>query len=75
MKLGKRQISIFVLIGISSSLFYYANNLIQVGKTFSDGILIGFLLGLVFVCSISTFFLFGQMLYLNLRVRQCKEKK
>ena len=75
MKLGKRQIAIFVLLGISSSIFYYTNNLIKVGITFSDGIFIGFLLGLVAVSSLSTIFLFLQMLYINLMVRESKEKK
>ncbi len=73
MKLGKRQTAIFVLLGIGSSLFYYANNLIQVGQTFSDGILVGFLLGLVFICSLSAILLWLQMLYLNLRVRESKK--
>jgi len=75
MKLGKRQTIIFILMGISISLFYYTNNLIQVAESFSDGIFIGFLLCLVLICSMTTVFLWGQMLYLNLRVRQCKKKK
>ena len=75
MKIGKRQTAIFILIGITSSIFYYVGNLIKTGQTFSDGIFVGFLLGLVFIGSLSTVFLWGQMLYLNLRVRQCKEKR
>jgi len=70
MKLGKNQIIIFTLIGLSSTTFYYANKLINTSQgTFSDGILIGFLLGLTFISSISIFYLWIKMLYLNWKVR------
>ena len=69
-KLGKRQITILGLFIISSTLFYYMNNLISVGQTFSDGILVGFLLGIICICSLTILFLWLQMLYLNFKVRQ-----
>ncbi len=68
-KLGKNQIIIFTLIGISSTLFYYTNKLILKGGNFSDGILVGFLLGLIFICSSTILFLWIRMIYLNWKVR------
>ncbi|GBE19391.1 MAG TPA: hypothetical protein ENG87_01830 [Candidatus Pacearchaeota archaeon] len=68
-KLGKRQIKILFLFGISSTIFYYANQILQRGGDFSDGILAGFLIGLVFVLSLAILYLWGEMLYLNWKVR------
>jgi len=70
MKLGKRQIKIICLVGIATALMYYMNNLIQVGQTFSDGILIGFMMGLIAVCSLGAIYLWLEMLWLNWKVRQ-----
>lgn len=69
MKLGQRQIKMLTLIIFSSSLFYYVNNLIFVGGDFSDGILVGFLLGLILVSSFYVCYLFLEMVYLNFKVR------
>ena len=67
-KLGKNQIAIFALVILGSVVFYYANNLINYGgKTYSDGILVGFLLAITFISAISTIFLWLRMLYLNWR--------
>ncbi len=67
-KLGKNQIKIFVLVILGSVVFYYANNLINYGgKTYSDGILVGFLLAITFISAISTIFLLVRMIYLNWR--------
>jgi hypothetical protein len=68
MKLGKRQTAIFVLIGISVSLNFYMNKLIATAQTFSDAILIGFIMGLLLVSSFATLFLWGNILYLNFKV-------
>lgn len=69
MKFGKRQTIIFTLMGIVITIYYYANKLLQTGQTLSDGFLIGFLMGLVFVGSCSILFLWGQMLFSNFKVR------
>ncbi len=69
-KLGKNQATILVLFGLAITFFYYANKTINHGAgTFSDGIFVGFFLGLTFVCSISILFLWGRMLYQNWKVR------
>ncbi len=68
-KLGKNQLVIFGLIVISSTIFYYTNQLIQRGGNFSDGILVGFLLCLVLFCSLTILFLWIRMGYLNWKVR------
>lgn len=70
LKLGKNQKTIFVLVGLSTTFFYYANQFIERGGNFSDGILAGFLLGLTFVCSVSMFYLWGKILHSNHKVRQ-----
>ncbi len=69
MKLGKRQARMFSLLGIETTLFYYMSKFINTGKTFSDGILVGFLMGLVLVCSLVILYTFGEMIYLNFKVR------
>ena len=69
MKLGKRQIRMFTLLGIETTLFYYMNKFINTGQTFSDGILVGFLMGLVFICSLIILYTFGEMVYLNFKAR------
>lgn len=69
MKLGKRQIRMFTMMGINTSLFYYMNKFINTGITFSDGILVGFLMGLLFIGSLITLYTFGEMVYLNFKVR------
>lgn len=69
-KLGKNQTAIFILFGLATTFFYYANKTINTSVgTFSDGIFVGFFLGLTFVCSISILFLWGRMLYQNWKVR------
>ena len=67
MKLGKRQTGIFVLIGISSSSMYYATRLREVGSSFSDGIFIGFLSCITLLGSLGVLYLWGDMLYKNLK--------
>jgi hypothetical protein len=70
MKLGKNQSAIFILFGLATTFFYYANKTINHSQgTFSDGIFAGFFLGLTFICSLCIMFLFGRMLYLNFKVR------
>lgn len=69
-KLGKRQKRIFVLIGISSTTFYYMNLLINKGGNFSDGFLAGVLAGLTFGLSIIIFYTWVEMVYLNFKVRK-----
>ncbi len=69
MKLGKRQIRMFTMLGINTSLFYYMNKFINTGQTFSDGILVGFLMGLLFIGTLITLYTFGEMIYLNFKVR------
>ena len=70
MKLGKRQTRMFTLMGINVSLFYYMSKFINTGITFSDGILVGFLMGLVFICSLIVLYTFGEIVYLNFKVRK-----
>ncbi len=69
MKLGKRQVRMFTLMGINTTLFYYMNKFINAGITFSDGILVGFLMGLLFMGTLITLYTFGEMVYLNFKVR------
>ena len=69
MKLGKRQTRMFTLLGINITLFYYMSKLINTGQTFSDGILVGFLMAFVLICSLGILFTFGEMVYLNFKAR------
>ena len=70
MKLGKRQTRMFTLLGINITLFYYMSKFINTGQTFSDGILVGFLMGLVFICSLIILYTFGEIIYLNFKIRK-----
>ncbi len=70
-KLGKNQIMIFALFGIATICSYYANNLMNVSDgSFSDGIMVGFLSGIVFIASLSIMYLWLRMLILNFKVRK-----
>lgn len=68
MKLGKRQTAVFALLGVSFSLNYYMQSLILRAQTFSDGILIGFVMGLLAISSLTTIYLWLRIIYLNLKV-------
>lgn len=72
-RLGKNQIAIFSILGLATTFFYFANKQISIGGGFSEGIFVGFFLGLTFICSLVILFLFGRMLYLNFRLRLNKE--
>ncbi len=66
MKLGKNQLMIFILLGLSTTTYYYVNKLINTSQgTFSDGILVGFLLCLTFIFCLAIMFLWIRMIYLN----------
>ena len=69
MKLGKRQIRMFTLMGINITLFYYMSKFINTGVNFSDGILVGFLMAFVLMCSLGILYTFGEMVYLNFKAR------
>jgi len=74
MKLGINQIKIFVLLGLSTTFFYYADKYITIGGGFSEGILVGFLLCLSLICSMSLIYIWLRMIYLNFKVRiKCKK--
>ena len=76
MKLGKKQTAIFVLLGITVSLNYYMQNLILNAQTFSDGVLIGFVMGLLLVTSLANIFLFLNLVYINIKLSiKAKEVK
>ena len=76
MKLGKNQSAIFILFGLATTFFYYANKTINTSQgTFSDGILVGFLLAFTLTCSIGSLFIFIRMIYLNFKARITKDER
>lgn len=74
MKLGKNQITMIVLLGLSTTFIYYANKIINTSLgTFSDGILVGFLLCLSLLSSLGIFYIWIRMIFLNFKVRLKKK--
>ena len=74
MKLSNNMRNIFVLVIVNSLSMYYANYFRDLGGYFSEGVLVGWLYGIVFCISLLIMYLFIRMIYLNWRVRW-KEKK
>jgi len=72
MKLGKRQQRMIYLFLLGMGIMYYAKNLLL---TMKDKILIGFLLGLAFVCFVGVFYSFLELIYYNFKNRLKKEVK
>jgi hypothetical protein len=68
-KLGKRQVGMIVSTLMAMSFKYYGDKVIQTGGGFSEGFMAGFLYGFVAVCSLGALYFFGEMLYLNFKVR------
>jgi L-cystine uptake protein TcyP (sodium:dicarboxylate symporter family) len=61
--LTKRMSWILTLVILNSGVYYYADYFKQLGGGFSEGILVGWLFGIVFCLALTTLYLFGEMIY------------
>jgi Na+-translocating ferredoxin:NAD+ oxidoreductase RnfE subunit len=66
---GKRMKLILGLVVVNSVVMYYAEYFKSFGGYFSEGILVGFLYGIVFCLSITILGLFGYMVYKEVTTR------
>ena len=63
--LGKRMSWIITIVILNSGVIYYANYFKEIGDLF----LSGWLYGIVFCLSLTTLYLFIEMIYKNFKVR------
>ena len=72
--LGKKQQIMVMCLVVSSTAFYYANFFLERGGEFSEGILVGFLLGITFIFSLGTLLTFLSLL-INIIKSRWQDKK